>query len=636
MSGWKAFAREYGAGTRSTTLAAVVGRPATEIDALRAAGGLRAGTGKPRTLDFVSLFMRYHGRAPNDEEWPAPERSRQGSYEWLQPEIALLTALVGLLGPNEIAIALTARLRGLTGDPSAGRTREAVLTRMHLCGLQSSDVLGGITVAVAARLLGTRSAIDHAVRNGRLNARRVGRSLVIDYAEWERWCSTYKEGPPEGYVRLAQYRGPLGFNGDKLSEMARLGYVPTAIRCSVQTGPSTQSGVWFIDPEVAKKLLDDRRQGLAMPWFGKPLLDNLKKTWKLLGERQHPIEGCADCRAIWGEQGAPESFDDYVERYPGLTKGQKRHLTRPWTPGLTIATVAAQVGRSDGLVRRAIASGMLRTSEFEGIVYVSQTDATRWRARGCPTGDGLNSWISFESANTTYGLSEKDLEKLIAAGEFEHRVGTDGAMRGIRYVPRQRCSDYRNLHGFSRAEAARRIGVPLDEIDSVLEGLEWRVADGVPLTVVHNAIKRIQSEAGHTLSECAEILGVGEDWISARIEDGEARLQRSKWRKGRVYLTEPTVEHLRKLLASGIAPAKRTWGNSWCLVGEGAILAGVSITTLGDWAKQCLVIREHSPAGFRYDRESIKSQARVFWQTSPWRRDTRVPQWLKDERSSAA
>ena len=239
---------------------------------------------------FAELFALWHGRHPEDDEWPAPAKAGgRGSYEWQPPELALLATLVGQIAMPNIVEALSARLRERTGDPSAKRSRQAVQQRVNQIGLQSRDVVGGITVSEAGREVGSLAIVQHAIRKSDLRAGRVGHLLVIPHEAWSEW-KTRRVGPPEGYVRLSTIKAPLSIASDKLSEWARLGYVPTAIRCSPcgTSGPSTQFGTWYIAEEAALQLIADRRSGKPMPWHGKPLLDNLRATFKLWQSRRHP------------------------------------------------------------------------------------------------------------------------------------------------------------------------------------------------------------------------------------------------------------------------------------------------------------------------------------------------------------
>jgi len=119
--GWRDFVLTSGWRAPLHELAAVLGRPEGEIARLRATGTCRRLVEPKR---FAELFALWRGRAPTDDEWPAPRKvGLHGTYEWQPPEIALLANLVGQLGNQEIAKILTNRLRHRTGDPSASRSR---------------------------------------------------------------------------------------------------------------------------------------------------------------------------------------------------------------------------------------------------------------------------------------------------------------------------------------------------------------------------------------------------------------------------------------------------------------------------------------------------------------------------------
>jgi hypothetical protein len=280
-----------------------------------------------------------------EEEWPAPKkyRDRRG-YEWQAPELALLASLVGSFGTLEIAQILTERLRRITGDPEALRKPMAVQLTTNRIGLQTKDVVGGITTSEAGKEIGSLTIINQAIAKGDLKGMRVGRRWVIPHADWAAWKAK-RIFPPEGFIPLRSLKEPLSIRSDKLSEFARLGYVPSAVRCNPYgtKGPSTQFGTWFIDPVVAERLIADRHAGRPMPWHGKPLEDNLRITFKLWQSRQHP-SGCKTCAEIWGKGDAPNQFEDYAKRYPPLAHGAKRHLTMPWSPGLTLDEVARKAG----------------------------------------------------------------------------------------------------------------------------------------------------------------------------------------------------------------------------------------------------------------------------------------------------
>ncbi len=288
-AGWQAFVLAHGRGALARDIAAVLGREEAEIKRVRSTGACARG-GPVRS--FSELFALWHGRPPEDGDWPVPVPGPAGSYEWQVPELALLATQVGQVGVRELAVLLTERLRALTGDPKACRTPSAVQSRIALLGLQTRDVVGGLTVAEAGRELGSRTIVQEAVRHGHLKTRRVGSVVVIPRAAWEAWKSR-RDAPPEGYVQLATLKPIICPGTDKLAEYAGMGYIPTAVRCFPMQGgvPSSSRGTWFISPEVAEQLLADRRAGRPLPWYGKPTASNLKQTFRLLQERAQPNPG---------------------------------------------------------------------------------------------------------------------------------------------------------------------------------------------------------------------------------------------------------------------------------------------------------------------------------------------------------
>lgn len=331
MKRWERFVVEHGYGAPAAQLAFVTGTPVDDIHRLRQRGVcVQAPSGS--TATFAQLFTLWHGRAPTDTDWPVPVHSGRRSYEWQAPEMALLASLVGQMGVKDIATALTRRLQQLTGDPWAIRVPGAIQNAISRLGLQSSDLIGGITTAAAGREIGSSAIINQSIHNGQLKARRVGRRWLIPHAQWEAWKAK-RVFPPKGYVQLSSIRDALAIRSDKLSEFARMGFIPTALRCNPYgTGKhSTQYGTWFIDEKVARRLLADRHAGRPMPWHGQVLPDNLRAGWKRWQSRQHPAS-CQTCQDIWGAQGAPTTFDDYVRQYPPLAHGALRGPARSTRP----------------------------------------------------------------------------------------------------------------------------------------------------------------------------------------------------------------------------------------------------------------------------------------------------------------
>lgn len=615
--GWRARARE---------IAAVLGRPAEEIERIRRSNACKK---LPKAKGFAELFALWHGRAPEDHEWPAPRKiGARDSYEWLAPEVALLASLVGQMGVKEIAKVLTERLRRQTGDRTARRTAVSVLVRVNLIGLQlSKDVLGGITTAEAGKEIGSLQTIYQAIESKQLPTRRVGRLHVIPYDAWEAWKAA-RVFPPAGYVQLSSIRETLAIRSDKLSEFARMGLIPTAIRCNPYgtKARTTQFGTWYVDKKVARKLVADRRAGRPMPWHGKPLQDNLRVTYRLWLERKHPAS-CPTCAEIWGRKGAPRSYEEYAERYPPLAHGAKRHLTRVWTPGLTVTEVARHVGCTVYRVQCAIKNGLLAATPMGRRQYVSRTDATRWKARRCPTGTSEASWLSLEAAASLYLFTERELRGLIKRKQMKSRVGTSGAARGIVYVLKQQCAQLREKRGFTEREAARRIGVSVARLRTLLRGVDWRKADGIPLVTVQAVIKRLESREGYTIEEAAKAIRKSRQWVLDRIQDGTIRVTRAKWDRRRVYISAPMLRRLEEAKSKPVH--KEKFGTSWLLLSEAAKEAGVTVATMIRWAEKGEVTRQPSLQGWRYPRKSVRAQARRYWRTVRFRRAT-PPAWLRD------
>lgn len=625
---WQQFIREHGWRVTNLWLSTILGRTEKEVLAARKTGAV---TRHPKPKSYVELFSLWHGRPPQDTDWPPLKRAHAGAYPWTPPELALLATLVGTIGVKEISAALTKRLRLITGDQDAERNALSVQQQMNRIGLQTRDLVGGITTEQAGREVGSLSLVNQAIHKKELQVVAVGRRWKIPYAAWEAWKAT-RVFAPKGYVQLSSIRDKLAIKSDKLSEFARMGLIPTAIRCNPYGAgiKTTKFGTWFVDAKVAKKMVADRHAGLPMPWHGKPNPDNLKTTFKLWEKRQHPKD-CKTCAVIWGKQGAPKTFEDYQERYPVLDHGAKRHLTREWTPGLTLKEVAEHAGSSLATVKLAIANGVLETETIGKKVYVSKTDATRWRTRKCPTGERQVSWLSVEFAAKQYMFTVAEIRRYIADGTLLSKVGTDGAQRGVVFVGKNQCAQLREKLGFTEAEAAARVGVTVPRFRVLLEGVNWRKADGIPLVTVQAVIKRLQSREGYTIEEAAEKLEKPTQWVHEQIQLGTIRVQKAKWDRRRIYISEPMLKRLEEAKNAKAKPSRpEELGEDWIILGEAAILSGVSMTTMISWAKEGSLKRKQSTTGWRYHREGVKARARVYWETARFRRPIQ-PQWLKDE-----
>lgn len=622
---WHRLVAAAGRRARKRDIAHVVGQPVEEVERIRHFVGCPSGDGHPVT--FPELFAWWHGREPADDEWPAPSLNGVG-YEWLAPEDAALATLVGTMDKAQIAKVLTKRLRDLTGDRHAERTETMVQLRINRLGLLVTDVVGGLTVSQAARELGSIHAVYAAIDRKQLRARKVGKVLVIPYKAWEEWRAT-RVTPPDGWVQLSSIREALAIRSDKLSEFARMGYIPTALRANPagKGEKSTKFGTWFVAPDVAEQLVADRRAGRPMPWHGKPMMDNLRAVWKRWQVRKHP-DKCETCRGLWGEAGAPETFEDFCRRYPPLAHGAKRHLTRVWSKGITANQLAKEAGVNQMRVLAAIRSGMLR-AEKEGRTWrITRTDATRWKARKCPGGKSERSWIALDTAEAWYGFTERELRALIDSGDLVHRESN-----GKILVPRQQLADRRADIGWSEEEAAARAGVTVETFRELLEGVNWRGTGRIPLSTLQAVQKRIQSQHGYTIEEAAAELEVDEAWVRECIKDGVIRVARARWDRRRLYVTGPMLERLREELRS---PRERPEppSDNWLSPSAAAELAGLSTATIHNWRVAGEIRCRPGSNGYLYYRRSVMARARRFWKTSPRRRKRAVPPaWFLEEQA---
>lgn len=631
MKDWERFVVLYGYQARKYELASVVGQPVKEIDRLR---NTSACTKQKNPKRFAELFSLWHGRPPEVGDWPTPQRWGQGSYEWQAPELALMASLVGRMDKAKIAAVLSKRLRKITGDRKARRPIQGVQLAINRIGLMlKGDVVGGITVRAAAQEFGSYAIVWKAIKDGKLPAFRMGTVWVIPHDSWEKFKAK-RIFPPKGYVQLSTIRESLGIRSDaKLPEFASNGYIPTAVLCNLPKGSRNKTSVrgsWFIDQKVARKLVTDRHAGRPMPWHGKPMKDNLLVTFRRWTNRKHP-PGCATCKGIWGRKGAPASFDDYVQRYPLLAHGAKRHLTRVWTPGLTIAEVARYCMRTPDFVRRSIANGALEATGEGRKRYVSQTEATRWKARRCPGGEGSTSWTAFDVACRMYLFTKSELRAHISAGRLRSKVGKLGGTKGITYVARHQCGRLREKIGFKEEQAAKRVGVSISRFRTLLKGVNWRGAEEIPLVTVHAVIKRLESREGYTLEEAAAALPATVEWVQEQITEGTIRVARTKWDRRRIYISEPMFQ---RLVRAKKKPVKRErFGPDWLLLTDAANEAGVSGGTLLKWVDAGEIERRKSIAGWRYLRSSVRARARIYWKTIRFHRAI-PPAWMTPRNTS--
>lgn len=629
---WQQFILDYGFRANVHELAAVLGVKEQEVQAARLCGATKR---RKTGLDFSQLFTLWHGRPPEEAEWPAPQLAhpKTHQYAWQSRELTLLATLVGTLGAQEIAQSLTERLIRITGDKNAVRTRNAVIIKMQSLGLTTFDMVGGILVSDAGREIGSVAVVRQAITRKELEVERVGSKFKIAYADWEEW-KTKRNFPPKGYIQLSTLKEPLGILSDKLSEFARAGLIPTAVRCNPFGAGirSTKFGTWYVSPETAAQLLADRHAGRPMPWHSQPNNDNLKVTFKLWSERKHPAH-CATCATIWGDAGAPNDFEDYQKRYPPLAHGAKRHLTRKWDPGMTFAAVAKDAGVPLKLLKKAIENGMINVTVEGKKQYISKTEATRWKARKCPDGEHHTSWTTLAIAQEQYLFTEQELLELIKAGDLPSRVMDSGPHAGSVAVPRHLCAVLREKRGFSEEEAAARAGVSVAKFRLLLKGADWRKAEGIPLSTVQSVIKRLESKEGYSLEEAAAKLEVSLQWVHERVQDGTVRLMTAKWDVRRPYLTEPMMKRLE---AAKSGPArKQRLSAEWMRMSMAAHEAGVSPATIKNWESAGELTGKPVNTGVHYHREAVRAKARLYWDNQRFKRAT-PPQWLQQERTAAA
>jgi hypothetical protein len=625
---WQQFVAREGRNMPRSYLAAIVGEP---VEAVRRVATLPRGGRKPKESmgsAFVALFSRWRGRPPREDEWPAPIKTGNfSSYAWLPPEDELLASLVGRMESDGIATVLTERLRRVTGDTSAVRNAQCVQQRMNRLGLWSSDIVGGITISAAAAEVGSVEIVRNAIRSGGLNSFRHGRLIVIAHDEWNRWKNGRVIAPP-GYVPLASLRVPLGISSDsKLPEFASMGYIPTAIRCNpARPGVhTTKYGTWYVDPKVAKKLVADRHAGRPMPWHGKPLRDNLKITFKLWQERRHG-EDCETCRTIWGAEGEPTSFDDYCRRYPPLAHGAKRHLTMVRHAGMTPEEVAERAGCTKSSVYQAIRSGALFAKKHDGARRVTRTDAARWIARRRPTGAGPRSWMPIREAAIAYGYTRRELAVLVDSGAVSC-MSSGSTMK----VMREQVAALRRKTGFTEKQAAKKLGVSVVALRSLLDGVNWRGTGAIPLDTVNAAGKRLKSQNGHTLAEAAAAVRRPVAWVRERIKDGTVRVTRTAWDQRRLYITGPMLARLKRAASTSMR-VERALSEAWINLATAARLAGVCMGTVNNWRlKGELRTRPATKGiGVRFARVSVMARARRYWPTCRFDR-LDPPEWLRAE-----
>lgn len=600
---WQEFIVRCGRGALTRELAVVVGQPEAAVRALRAAVPC-AGDG--RRQGFVALFSRWRGRSPREDEWPIPSRARRG-YVWQAPELALVARLAGRVSTAELAAVLTARLRERTGDPKAVRDRPAVQGAANRLSVRLSDLVGGLTVRAAGRRLGSQTVVQQAVAAGRLRSFRVGRRYVIPRRAFEAFLAA-RDAPPAGWVRLTTLRPALGIRSDsKLPEYAKLGHIP-------QTVFVRSSHAWFIAPEAARRILADVRRGRPLPWHGKPLPGNTAATWRKWRRRRH--RRCRDCRRIWRGP-APRSFAEFARRYPPLSYGAKRHLTRQLWPGLSTSDAARKAGCEPGAVGRACRRGLLPALRRRGRWVIRQVDLTRWVWRGRPVGARRCAAVSFRTARRWYGLSPERLQRGLKSGELKTVRVAAGPSRGQVFLVRQPLAELARREGCSHATAARRLGMTVATLRKELARFAWRAPARVPEATMNALRNRLEGRRrfGVTIARAARAVRKTVPWVRAMIRAGVARPLRGQ-EGDALRLSLRSVEKLRA--ARSLETRGRPAG-TWLGVHAAALHCHVSIGTAAKWGRRHEVTRKRGPRGWRYSKRTLERRARAYWRTCRWR-----------------
>ena len=220
----------------------------------------------------------------------------------------------------------------------------------------------------------------------------------------------------------------------------------------------------------------------------------------------------------------------------------------------------------------------------------------------------------------------RELQDFIASGALKTKTGTEGAARGVVYVSRHQCGQLREKIGFTEDEAARRLGITVERFRYLLDGVDWRQSEKIPLVTVQAVRKRMESRHGYTIEEAAGEMGKTVQWVNEQIDAGVIRVSRAQWDRRRRYISAPMLARLRKAAESGPEKAE-TLGPEWLSLSEAAQEAGVCTTTLIRWATHEGMARREVNTRWRYHREAVRAHARRYWQNVRFHRAT-PPAWL--------
>ncbi len=630
MKDWETFVAEHGWHVRSHYLAAIVGVSELEINRLRSKSVLRR---RKKALPFTEIFRLWHSRWPKDHEWPAPQRrGAGGTYEWQTREITLLISLAGRVGPDTIAKTLSERLRKLTGDPKASRSKQNVIGALARFGGAASDLVDGISIREAAAEFGSTAGIRSAIQSKELHAYKIGRLFCIPKEAWEKWKAS-REKVPDGFIRLASLKEPLSIKSDKLAEFARAGLVPGArcIKRSGAPGPTSQYGTWYIPKNMAKKLVADRRKGRPMPWHGAPNKSNLQATFRLWEKRRHPAD-CDQCKRIWGRKGAPRGFAEYTERYVDLSRMDKLHLTKKrWQPGLNLHSAARMAACSHVEIRSAVKNRLLRARRHRNNIHLLPKDVMAWRKKGCPTSPKSRSFISVSTARKWYFFSDKELRRFIKRGLVSSFISKSPATWNQPMLAKVDLRLLREKEGFTIDMASKVVGVCREEVRRLMRECGYRVRkknisiDAVYIMREKYRDRTYRALPGVTLQEASERANASLAWVRARIADGTVKVLRDTQDRRRLYLTEPMMKRL--LAYQRGYKRKYRHDGSWLTLDQACIEAGVTVGTFNDWYNAGEIATRQFRHGLRYSRETVRKRAKQYWAQTRWLR-AKKPAWL--------
>ena len=132
-----------------------------------------------------------------------------------------------------------------------------------------------------------------------------------------------------------------------------------------------------------------------------------------------------------------------------------------------------------------------------------------------------------------------------------------------------RSGQLREKIGFTEDEAAGRLGITVERFRYLLDGVDWRQSEKIPLVTVQAVRKRMDSRHGYTIEEVAGELGKTVQWVNEQIDAGVIRVSRAQWDLRRRYVSALMLARLRKAAESGPArpaggrPGGRHTRSSW-------------------------------------------------------------------------